>query len=229
MTRPRATATGQRMEALAEADAPPHLSTVGGLALGGALLALPGALAGFAASVGSSAIVVLTAALAGSSLGMALLALARTRMAPFLAYASVGLAGGATVTAATALGTGVSPGVYAAAAAMLGILAELLRSTVSPGGEAERVRRWSAFGAGPWRRQLGASGRRWSLEPAMGALLLAVPGTLFALYALGPALIAALFDPLQVVNHDLGGPAAGAARTARGRRRRRPTCSPRCC
>ncbi|MEV4533792.1 permease [Asanoa sp. NPDC049518] len=206
MTRPRATATGERVVTSTEIAAPPHLSTVGGLALGGALLALPGALAGFAASVGSSAVVVLTAALAGSSLGMALLALTRTRMAPFLAYASVGLAGGATITAATALGTGVSPGVYAAAAAMLGILAELLRATVSPGGEAERVRRWSAFGSGPWRRQLGASGRRWSLEPAMGALLLAVPGILFALYALGPALIASLIDPLQVVNRIWEGP-----------------------
>ncbi|SNS90893.1 hypothetical protein SAMN05421812_102319 [Asanoa hainanensis] len=206
MTRPRATATGERVAAPADVAAPPHLSTVGGLAVGGALLALPGALAGFAASVGSSAVVVLTAALAGSSLGMALLALTRARMAPFLAYASVGLAGGATITAGTALGTGVSPGVYAAAAAMLGILAELLRATVSPGGEAERVRRWSAFGSGPWRRQLGASGRRWSLEPAMGALLLAVPGILFALYALGPALIAALIDPLQVVNGVWEGP-----------------------
>ncbi|GIF66035.1 hypothetical protein Ais01nite_40700 [Asanoa ishikariensis] len=208
MTRPRAAATGERAATSADIAAPPHLSTVGGLALGGALLALPGALAGFAASVGSSAVVVLTAALAGSSLGMALLALTRSRMAPFLAYASVGLAGGATITAATALGTGVSPGVYAAAAAMLGILAELLRATVSPGGEAERVRRWSAFGSGPWRRQLAASGRRWSLEPAMGALLLAVPGILFALYALGPALIAALIDPLQVVNRVWEGPPA---------------------
>lgn len=40
----------------------------------------------------------------------------------------------------------------------------------------------------------------------MGALLLAVPGTLFALYTLGPALIAALIDPLQVVNRIWEGP-----------------------
>ncbi|GIF53008.1 hypothetical protein DFJ67_1053 [Asanoa ferruginea] len=206
MTRPRVTRVTAPVESLADVAAPPHLSTIGGLALGGALLALPGALAGFSASVGSSAPVVLTAALAGSSLGMAVLALARTRMAPFLPYATVGLAGGATVTAGTALATGVSPGVYAAAAAMLGILAELLRATVSPGGEAERVRRWSTFGGTPWRRSPGLSGRRWSVEPAMGALLVAVPGTLFALYALGPALVEALFAPLQVVNHIWAGP-----------------------
>jgi hypothetical protein len=209
MTRPRPTRVTAPVESLADVAAPPHLSTIGGLALGGALLALPGALAGFAASVGSSAAVVLTAALAGSSLGMAVLALARTRMAPFLPYATVGLAGGATVTAGTALATGVSPGVYAAAAAMLGILAELLRATVSPGGEAERVRRWSTFGGAPWRRNPGLSGRRWSVEPAMGALLVAVPGTLFALYALGPALVEALFAPLQVVNHIWDGPPEG--------------------
>ncbi|MEV4618913.1 permease [Asanoa sp. NPDC049573] len=206
MTRPRTTRVTAPAETLADVAAPPHLSTIGGLALGGALLALPGALAGFAASAGSSAAVVLSAALAGSSLGMALLALARTRMAPFLPYATVGLAGGATITAGTALATGVSPGVYAAAAAMLGILAELLRATVSPGGEAERVRRWSAFGGAPWRRSPGLSGRRWSVEPAMGALLVAVPGTLFALYALGPALVESLFAPLQVVNHIWAGP-----------------------
>ncbi|GIF75543.1 SCO7613 C-terminal domain-containing membrane protein [Asanoa siamensis] len=205
MPRPRPAATAERLDEPAEFAAP-HLNTIGGLALGGALLALPGALAGFAASVGSSAVVVLTAALAGSSLGMALLAWSRARMAPFLSYASVGLAGGATVTAGTALATGVSPGVYAAAAAMLGILAELLRSTVSPGGEEEQVRRWSARGPGQWRRLSGASGRRWSLDPSTGALLLAVPGALFALYALGPALVAALIDPLQVVNHVWEGP-----------------------
>ncbi|GIF60631.1 SCO7613 C-terminal domain-containing membrane protein [Asanoa iriomotensis] len=206
MTRPRQATVDEPLVVPADVAAPPHLSTIGGLAIGGALLALPGALAGFAASTGSSAVVVLTAALAGSSLGVAVLALTRTRMAPFLSYASVGLAGGATVTAGTALATDVSPGVYAAAAAMLGILAELLRATVPPSGETERVRRWSALAGPPWRRMPGAMGRRWSLEPSMGALLLAVPGTLFALYALGPALIAALFDPLRVVNHVWEGP-----------------------
>ncbi|MDG4820966.1 permease [Asanoa sp. WMMD1127] len=209
MTRPRPTPTGAAVAAPAEvAAAPPHLSTIGGLALGGALLALPGALAGFAASMGSSAVVVLTAALAGSSLGMAVLAASRTRMAPFLSYASVGLAGGATVTAGTALATNVSPGVYAAGAAMLGILAELLRSTAPPSGEIDSARRWSAAGSGLWRRVPGGFGRRWSLDPAMGALLLAVPGVLFALYALGPALIAALIDPLQVLNGVWEGPPA---------------------
>ena len=189
-------------------DMPAHLSMIGGLALGGALLALPGTLAAYAAELEMPADVVLTAALAGASLGTALLALARKRVAPYLPYASLGIAGGATVAAATAFAVGLPVAVYAAAAALLGVLAEMLRATVAPGGDAaEGVRRWTAMRAPMWRRPLGAPGPRWSVDPAMGAILVAAPATLIALVALGPALVTSLFDPLQTLQRIWEGPA----------------------
>jgi hypothetical protein len=188
-------------------DMPPHLSMIGGLAAGGALLALPGALAAYAAELTMPADVVLTAALAGASLGTAVLALARRRVAPYLPYATLGIAGGATTAAVTAWATRQPVAVYAAAAALLGVLAELLRATVTPTGEAaEGVRRWTAMRAPMWRRAPGSPGPRWSVDPSLGAVLVAAPATLIAIVALGPALVTSLFDPLETVRRIWDGP-----------------------
>ncbi|MFC5946080.1 permease, partial [Micromonospora harpali] len=137
-----------------EADGmPPHLVQIGGIAAGAALLALPGAVAALAADFGRSPEVVLTAALAASSLGLAAIAAVRRQVPQYLPYASAAIVGGATVSAATAIVAGLPSGVYAAAAALLGVLAELVRaSTVPPAGSAQRVRRWTVLLDGALRR-----------------------------------------------------------------------------
>jgi precorrin-4/cobalt-precorrin-4 C11-methyltransferase len=63
---------------------------------------------------------VLAWALAGSTAGLGVIALVRGKVARYLPYATVGIAGGATITAFAAIPTDLPIGVYAAAAALLG-------------------------------------------------------------------------------------------------------------
>jgi hypothetical protein len=189
---------------------PAHLAQIGGAALAGALLALPGAVASLAAGNGRSAEVVLSGALAASSIGLAAVAVARKTLAEYLPYATLGIAGGATVTAVAALPTGEPAGVYAAAAALLGVIAELLREhTARPGTDPETVRRWSPGVSGPILRQpaeVFVGPARWALRPPMGALVVAAfPGAL-AIAAITPALVTALVDPFQTVYRIWEGP-----------------------
>jgi hypothetical protein len=203
------------------ADAVPvHLARIGGTATAAALFALPGALAALAAQLGWSAAVVLTGALAGSSLGVAVVAVARRRVPAYLPYATVGVVAGATAVAVASLFTDLPSGVYAAAAALLGVLAELLRAaTAPPVPLGARTGRFSARGlAGRWlpadrptgrwwspgvsaarRWSTGGSGRRWSVNPAAGAMAAAVLPTAVALFTLAPALLAALVQPYRVL------------------------------
>ena len=187
---------------------PAHLAQIGGAATGGALLALPGALAALAVELGWPAEVVLGSALAGSSLGLALLAIVRQQIPQYLSYATVGVAGGATATALAALPTDLPWGIYAAAAALLGILAELIRSaTPPPGVPVEPARRWSARLGGPLRRlpDPRLSGR-WSVSPTVGAMAAAALPTVLAVAAVAPALVAALVDPYRTLGRIWAGP-----------------------
>nr|MDT0657863.1 permease [Micromonospora sp. DSM 115978] len=189
---------------------PPHLAQIGGAAAGGALLALPGALAALAAELGWPAEIVLGSALAAASLGVALLALARRQVPQYLAYGTVGVAGGATVTALAALPTGLPWGVYAAAAALLGVLAELIRSaTPPPGVTGPSVRRWSTV-LGGVRRRLPEPrpGGRWTVNPAVGAMAAAALPTALAVAAVAPALLSALLDPYRTLGRIWQGPPA---------------------
>jgi hypothetical protein len=194
-----------------EAEMPLHLGQIGGAAAGGALLALPGALASIAAAVGQGAPAVLAWALAGSTAGLAVIALVRGQVARYLPYATVGIAGGATITAFAALPTDLPVAVYAAAAALLGVVAELLRAaTPPPRYVGQPTQRWSVMLGGVWRRMpSGPAPRgRWSVSPEMGAALAAALPTLLALAAIAPALVAALVDPHETVNHIWEGPPA---------------------
>jgi hypothetical protein len=191
---------------------PAHLVQIGGAALAGALLALPGAVAALAAGSGRDAAVVLAGALAATSAGLAAVAAARRQIVEFLPYATLGVAGGATVTAAASLPTGEPTGVYAAAAALLGVIAELLRAhTPSSGGRMRTTRRWSPGVSGPLLRQRAevfAGPTRWSMSPAGGALAVAaLPGAL-AIASIAPALVAALIDPFETVDRIWQGPPA---------------------
>jgi hypothetical protein len=127
-----------------------HLPVVGGAAVTGALLALPGVFAAIAAELSRQADVVLTAALAAASIGLAVVAVARRQVPQYLGYATAGVAGGATITAVAALPTDQPAGVYAAAAVLLGVIAELQRAeSVGPDGRGGETSSWrSTFAAG---------------------------------------------------------------------------------
>ncbi len=191
---------------------PRHLAQLGGAGTAAVLLAVPGVLAAVAAAQGNGAQVVLTSALAASSAGLALLAVLGRRIPQFLPYATVGLVGGATVTAIASVPTGHPTALYAAAAALLGVVAELLRgATRAPGVTVAAEPRWSAtigvrprWYAGPaaragrWTslRPAGLRGR-WAVDPATGAVAVAAIPTVLALISITPALVAALVNPFD--------------------------------
>ncbi|MEJ3741920.1 zinc ribbon domain-containing protein [Actinomycetes bacterium KLBMP 9797] len=193
------------------ADMPPHLGQIGGLAAGGALLALPGALAAIAAEGGATASGVLSSALVGTGIGLALIAVTRRQVPRYLPHATVGIAGGATITAIASVPTGLSTGVYAAAAALAGVIAELLRgATPAPEAIVVPPQRWSVRLGGAWRRTepVEGVGGRWSVNPAMGALLAAAVPTALALVGIAPLLVDALVDPHLTVYQIWEGPPA---------------------
>ncbi|MEH0843425.1 permease [Micromonospora sp. CPCC 205711] len=186
---------------------PPHLVQVGGVAAGAGLLALPGAVAALAAEFGNPAQVVLTAALAASSFGLAGVAAVRRQVPQYLPYASAAIVGGATISAFGAMVARLPSGVFAAAAALLGVLAELVRAaTVPPVGSAQPVRRWAVLLDGALRRLPDDGERRWRLNPAAGALAAAALPTLLALASLAPLLYVALVEPHRMLNHVWQGP-----------------------
>ncbi|GIJ33020.1 zinc ribbon domain-containing protein [Micromonospora sediminimaris] len=188
---------------------PPHLAQIGGAGLCAALLALPGATAALAVEFGHTPQVVLTAGLAASSLGLAAVAAARRQVPQYLPWASAGVVGGASVTAFAAVPIALPVGVYAAAAALLGVLAELVRgATEPPVGAAQPVRRWTVLLDGALRRLPDDNRRRWRVSPAAGALAAAALPTVLALVSIAPALIAALVDPHRTVGRIWQGPPA---------------------
>jgi hypothetical protein len=199
---------------------PRHRALIGGAATGAVLLALPGVLASLAAVQGHGAQVVLTAALAASSLGLAVLAQAGKYIPQYLPWATVGLVLGATLTAFASIPTPDSTALYAAAAALLGVMAELMRgATPAPGLTVARDRYWagSRYEATRWttRRPSGLSGR-WLVDPATSAVVLALVPTVLAIFSITPALRAALIDPLQQVRHIWDGPIPALSQPASG-------------
>ncbi|MGW0505221.1 SCO7613 C-terminal domain-containing membrane protein [Micromonospora sp. NPDC003241] len=187
---------------------PPHLAQIGGAGTGAALLALPGATAALAVEFGHPTQVVLTAGLAASSLGLAAIAAVRRQVPQYLPWASAGVVGGASVTALAAVPVHLPIGVYAAAAALLGVLAELVRgATEPPVGAAQPVRRWTVLLDGALRR-LPDDGRRrrWRVSPAAGALAAATLPVILALVSIAPALLAALVDPHRTLRRIWQGP-----------------------
>ncbi|MEU5549642.1 permease [Micromonospora sp. NPDC047793] len=187
---------------------PPHLAQIGGAGTGAALLALPGATAALAVEFGHPPEVVLTAGLAASSLGLAAIAAVRRQVPQYLPWASAGVVGGASVTALAAVPVHLPIGVYAAAAALLGVLAELIRgATEPPVGAAQPVRRWTVLLDGALRRLPDDGGqRRWRVSPAAGALAAATLPVVLALVSIAPALLAALVDPHRTLNRIWQGP-----------------------
>ncbi|WP_025617952.1 SCO7613 C-terminal domain-containing membrane protein [Salinispora cortesiana] len=186
---------------------PPHPSRIGGAATGATLLALPGAVAALAAEFGHSPQVVLIAALATSGLSLAAVASARRRVPQYLPWASAALVGGATVSSLAAIPAGLQVGVYAAAAALIGVLAELSRAaTEPPAGLAAPTRRWRVALGGTLGRSAGPGTRKWRVDPAAGALAAATLPTVLALVSLAPALQMALVEPHRTLGGTWQGP-----------------------
>ncbi|GAA0533150.1 hypothetical protein GCM10010172_12500 [Paractinoplanes ferrugineus] len=216
-----------RSPAVTEADLarddtgmPRHRAQIGGAATGGALLAVPGVLAALAADQGHGAQVVLTAALAASALSLAALALAGRWIPQYLPWATVGLVLGATGTAFASIPTPYSTALYAAAAALMGVMAELLRgATPAPGLTVARNRYWSgsSYETTRWTslRPSGLSGR-WMVDPATSAVVLALLPTVLAIFSIAPALKAALIDPLGQVGHIWDGPITALSQPSSG-------------
>lgn len=155
---------------------------VGGAAVTGVVLAVAAALTAFAHHLGRGPTLLLLAALAGASLGLASLAALPARWYRYLPYGTAGVTAAATAVALFALPTAHPAEVYAAAAVLLAVLAELLREARRPPGYRSLVR------------------------PAVGALLAAAVPSLIAVLALGPALVTALVGPYQALAAPWQGP-----------------------
>ncbi|MFI5843466.1 SCO7613 C-terminal domain-containing membrane protein [Catenuloplanes sp. NPDC051500] len=204
-----ARATRGDLEA-AQIELPRHLSVIGGFAAGGALLALPGVFAGVAAHLGRGVDVVLLSALAGSALGLAVLAVVGRNIPQYLPYTTIGVTGGATVTALASLPTDHPAALYAAAAALLGVLAELLRGSTSPPTRVvTTTQTWSPTASGRFQdffsRAVTVS-RRWTVSPAMGALYAGAIPAIIAVVLILPYLVASLVTPYQQLQLIWGGP-----------------------
>jgi hypothetical protein len=201
--------------ALDDTGMPRHRSQIGGAATAGVLLALPGVFAAVAAEQHMSVQVVLTAALAASSISLAVLALIGRQIPQYLPYATVGIVGGATITALASLPTDHPTALYAAAAALLGVVAELLRGAAAPPGlTVPPTRHWSdgRYERPRWTsiRPSGLRGR-WAVDPATGAVAVAALPTVLALFSIAPVLAVALVDPYQQLGAIWDGPVEALA------------------
>ncbi|WP_155369606.1 SCO7613 C-terminal domain-containing membrane protein [Catellatospora vulcania] len=212
-----------------QADEPPpaHLDVLGGAGVLAVLLAGPAALAAFAATAGKEPDVLLTAALGGVSIGLAALAAARKPAAPYLGWGTVGVAVSGTLIALLALANGHPAGVYAAAAVLLVVLAELLRTTTRDqlGLTPERVavpkpRRVPREGPQRWRvgydtrQELIERSRRFPSYPGAMAAAAAAAPAFIALTSLAPALHTALVRPYDSLNAIWQGPPAATTTVA---------------
>jgi hypothetical protein len=152
-----------------------HLVIIGGGALAGGILALAGGMGTIAAAAHESLPVVLTAAMGGLALALAVLAPVAFRIAPLLPHATAAISIGGLAIALASVADLTTAGVFASVAALLAVLAEVMRTAV---------------------RQ--ARGRRpevgW-LPQRTQVLLAAGPATTLAVASIAPTVVAALVGP----------------------------------
>ncbi len=164
-----------------------HLVLIGGFSLSAAMSALPAGAACLALASGASWSFALTSALTGLCLGLALTAVTCYNTEFLLPFATAGVALVGTAIAVSTIGTALPLVVYAAAAALLAVLAELLRAAVTARGQtlpADQRR----------GRPLALPGR-----PGHALMLAAGPATVLAAVALAPSVAAAAIGPYQWV------------------------------
>ena len=100
---------------------------IGGGALAGAILALAGGFGALAAAAHQPYDVVLTAAMGGLALALALLAPFAKRLEPLLSRATAAISVGGLAIAIAAVAHLTTAGVFASFAALLAVLAEVMR------------------------------------------------------------------------------------------------------
>jgi hypothetical protein len=188
-----------------------HLVPVGGGAAAAAVVTLAGATASFAAGEHRPLSVVLTAALAATSAALAIAGVLCWRLPGFLPFITVGVAVSGTAIALASLVDRHTAAVYAAAAALLGVLAELLRvaSRRRVGWRPEDG--WQPTRpAGGWRpdrvpvSSAWSSRRTWrpaarSRDFGVGALAASIVPAGIAVLILAPAVVTALVAPYHWV------------------------------
>ncbi|MGI5245389.1 SCO7613 C-terminal domain-containing membrane protein [Dactylosporangium sp. CA-139066] len=187
------------------------LTVVGGAGVAGALFAFTGAAAAMVGGLyPERASTILIAALATAALGLAAAAAGAQQAPGYLPYVSGGVAVSATTTAVAALiAQRQGAVVYAAAAALLGVLAELLRANWYRPTRLEPAR-----GFRPDRTSRPVTRWRQSTVPRNFALGVAaaagVPAGIVVVF-LAPALLAALAGPYRWIQHPWTGTPATAA------------------
>lgn len=187
------------------------LTFVGGSGVAAALSGLTGAAAAAAGGLHPGQVgTVLIAALATSGVGLAAAATGAQQAPGYLPYVTVGVAGGATTTAVVALFVQRdAAAVFAAAAALLGVLAELLRVTWQPSVEwvpAARFRPDSGGApTGRWRQVRAPRGYTLGVAAAAG-----LPALIVVVFV-APSVYAALVGPYKWIQQPWTGTAATAA------------------
>ncbi|MET7417637.1 hypothetical protein [Dactylosporangium sp. NPDC005555] len=186
------------------------LTFVGGCGVAAALFAFAGAAAAAAGGLHPDRVsTVLIAALATSAAGLAAAATGAQQFPGYLPYVTVGVAGGATTTAVVALIVERDGAVvHAAAAALLGVLAELLRATWQRNVEWVPAAGFRPDNAGPstgrWRQVRAPRGYTLGVAAAAG-----LPALIVVVFV-APSVYAALAGPYKWIQK----PWTGTAQTA---------------
>jgi hypothetical protein len=180
----------------ARGDEGAFLVSVGGAAVAAGLLALPAATAAAAAARHLRPEQVVTAAFAGTCAGFAIAAVAGRRIPGYLPYVTGGVAAGATAIAIASAWTPLPIAVYASAAALIGVLTELVRVNHTPtAGHWEPARGFrpdrTVQPIRTWRRSVDPNGFALGVGLAAG-----VPAAI-AIVMIGPAVLASLIGPYQ--------------------------------
>ncbi|MFI5914606.1 SCO7613 C-terminal domain-containing membrane protein [Dactylosporangium sp. NPDC051541] len=205
----------EKAEALPDDEDEGPLNVVGGAGVAGALFAFTGAAAAMVGSLYPDRPgTILTAALATAALGLAAAAASAQQAPGYMPYVSTGVAVSATTTALVALFFQRDGAVvYAAAAALLGVLAELLRANWYTPKELEFTGRFRPDRAGrpPRRAEITADQVRIPRNFAFGVAAAAgVPAAIVVVF-LAPALLAALIGPYRWIAHPWTGTPETAA------------------
>ncbi|WP_117210984.1 permease, partial [Allorhizocola rhizosphaerae] len=178
-----------RMSVQDSAPPPSHLEVVGGTGLLGALLTGPAAVAAYAAHSQVDADAVLTVTILTIFGMLGLLLLASRYIGGYLGWGTVGIALSSTAVAVAALILNRPAGVYAAAAVLFVVLAELLRANARPPATLPRIEREERLPGGARRWRMGSdlwARRRWPTRPgSMAAAGTAAPA-IIAVASLAP-------------------------------------------
>ncbi|HEY1489298.1 MAG TPA: permease, partial [Micromonosporaceae bacterium] len=167
-----------------------HLVLITGGALAGAILTFAGGAATVAAAAHQPLTVVLTAAMAGLGIALAVIAPVAPRLEPVLPQVTGAISIGGLVIALAQVGHFTSAGVFASFAALLSVLSEVMRSSVERAGLSDSD--------GVSRRAPRRVGLIIGWFPQRTEVLLAAgPATTLAIASVAPTILAALVGPYR--------------------------------